>query len=159
DRVGDRKFIRPKGVVLGDGVGRQNVDGFAGLNGVAGERGVRHDADETDLSEGARRPALRAVAGEPLQRQVMSLLAGPEQRNEQIGVEQIALHTPSASMRRTSSVVTFGESAGRWKTTRPSLSFAGVEALNPLRKRSETVLPSETPRSFACRAASSRTSS
>jgi hypothetical protein len=32
------------------------------------------------------------------------------------------VHAPSASIRRTSSVVTFGESAGSWNTTRPLLS-------------------------------------
>ena len=62
------------------------------------------------------------------------------------------------SIRRTSSVVTFGEFTGSWNTTTPSLSRAGVDALNPLRNKSETALPSETPRNFACRAASSKTS-
>ena len=113
----------------------------------------------TSLGEGARHPAPRAMTGEPLQRQFMPFMAGPEQCDEQVGVEQIAVHTPSVSIRRMSFVVTFGESAGRWKTTRPSLFWAGVEAFNPRRNRSDTVLLSETPRSLAWRAASSRTSS
>ena len=159
DRFGDRKFILPEGMVLGGGVGGENLDRFARLDGVPGECGIRNDADETSLGEGARCPALGAMTGEPPQRQFMPLMAGSEQRDEQVGVEQIALHTPSASIRRTSSVVTLGESAGRWKTTRPSLFWAGVGAFKPLRNRSDTVLPSETPRSFAWRLASSKTSS
>jgi len=71
----------------------------------------------------------------------------------------VGLHAPSASIRRTSSVVTGGESNGSWKTTIPPLSCEAVGALRPRRKRSDTVRLSETPRSFAWRAASSRMSS
>ena len=159
DRFEDRKFIRPEGVILGDGIGGENPNRIAGLDGVPRKCRVGDDADETCLGHGARRPTLGAMTGKPLQCQIMPLVAGPKQGDEQVGVEQVTLHTPSTSMRRTSSRVTFGESAGRWNTTMPSLSWAGVEAFSPLRNRSDTVLPSETPRSLAWRAASSRTSS
>src|SRR5262249_14950062 len=136
-------------MVFGGGVDGENVNCFAGLDRVAREGGIRHDADEAGLSEGTRRPAFRPMTSEPPQRQGMLLMAGPKKSDEQIGVEQVTLHAPSVSIRRTSSVVTFGESSGRWKTTSPPLSWAGVVALSPRRKRSDTVLPSETPRSLA----------
>ena len=97
DRFGDRQLVRPERVVLGGGVGGENVNCFARLDGVARERGVRHAADETGLGEGARRPALRAMTGEPLQRQVMPLVTGPEQRDEQVGVEQVPFIRPRPS--------------------------------------------------------------
>ena len=74
DRFGDRKFIRPEGVVLGSRVGGENLNGFARLDGIAGKSGVRHDSNEAGLRDGARRPAPRAMTGEPLQRQIMPLM-------------------------------------------------------------------------------------
>src|ERR1043166_1704208 len=87
------------------------------------------------------------------------LLAGPEQRDQQVGIQQVTVHPPSVSSRRTSSVVTFGESAGSWNMQIPFSSREAVAAFKPRRTRSETVLPSETPRTFARRAANSKTSS
>ena len=155
----ERQFIGPELVVLGGGVSGENLNCFAGLNGVAGKGGIGNDTNETSLSERASRPTSGAVAAEPLQCQVVPLVAGPQQRDQQVRIKQAGLHAPSASIRRTSSVVTGGESAGNLKTTIPPLFCEGVGALRPRRMRSDTVLPSEAPRSLACRAAISRMSS
>ena len=94
DGLGDRQVIRPESVVLGGGVGGENMDRLARLDGVAGKSGIRYDTNEACLRDGARRPTLRAMTGKPLQRQIMPFVAGPEQRNQQVGVEQVALHIP-----------------------------------------------------------------
>jgi hypothetical protein len=158
-RFGKGQVVRPEPVVLGRRVGHEDLDGLSRLHCVAGEGGVGHDANESRFRQGTRGPALGAMAGEPLQGRFVPLMGRPEQCDQEVGVEQITVHAPSASIRRTASVVTEGESAGNWNTTSPPLSWAGVGALKPRRTRSDTVLPSETRRSFAWRAAKARMSS
>ena len=72
---------------------------------------------------------------------------------------RFCIHAPPASILRTSSVVTGGESVGNRKTTRPPSLQEWVGAVRPRRSRSNTVLLSETRRSFACRVTRSRMSS
>ena len=90
----------------------EHLSRFSGLNGITRERGIRDDSNETGLGEWTRSPAPAASTIKPVHRDTVVLVTGPEQRNQQVGVEEVPTHRPSASIRRTSTVVTFGESTG-----------------------------------------------
>jgi hypothetical protein len=159
NRLGERGIIGPECMVLGRGIGGQELNGLARLDGIAGEGRVGHNPHESRLGERAGRPPFCAVAAEPSKRHCMILMGRPEQRDQQVGIEEPWGHSPSVSSRRTCSVVTRGDSAGSLNTITPPRSWEGVGALRPRRTSSETAFPKDKPRAFAWRAASSTMSS
>src|SRR5215471_3603968 len=89
--------ILPKAVVGVAQIGLKQSQGVTRCERVRRERGVRHNADESTLRQGARRPSLTRMTAKPLLNRGVRLMRRPGGRNENIDVKQKAGAQSSSS--------------------------------------------------------------
>src|SRR5216684_1006719 len=148
-RLGGRNktdFVCPETMSGMIQIGAENFQCFRWCYGVAGERRVGNNSDESRLREWASSPSLVRFPAEPILRLQMAFMGGPHQCDEHVDVEQEGAHFWSASSSRTFFMLTRGDSGGRSKTCTPFTKRVGRGTVNARRTNSDTALPRASER-------------
>ena len=149
------EVVRPELVAGEIGDGPQHRRRFPRRSRVGKNPPVRGNPNEAGLRDGGSRPRRGRTVGEPVDGPIMMHVGRPRERYQHVDVEQRRHESSLAA--RTSSGVIGGLSRS---TTKPGIgrSVSTERGRPPRRARSDSAVPTETPRSCASARAMARTS-
>jgi len=96
----------------------QYLKGAHGTHGTLGNVGVRQQTEHAELGQRIGSPAAVPGLGKPTVRRGMAIMAGPNEREKNIDVQQMPVH-PSSKNARTCFAVISGKSSDASSTGRP----------------------------------------
>lgn len=113
------KIFDPEVMILVREIRRKKNESIGRREGVARERRVRDQPNQSELCHRARRPTPVATRSKPAMRRLVMLMSRPQQCRENVEIQQGGLHGSSSLSLSTSVVVTFGEWRPSRTTVRP----------------------------------------
>jgi hypothetical protein len=140
-------------------VGLKDFQRLQGRRSVRKYSRIGTDPNETGLGQRTRRPNRLPMSPKPISGCFVLLMVRPQERHQQVDIEQVNPHGKSLRASFTFFIVILGAPFGGLITTRPFTSFTGIVDSNPRRARSDTALPKEMFKDLARFEAASITSS